>query len=232
MTFFKNTIDRCNYIPENLDNFAVLLKGASLENLPEFINEFDDCLIVSDYDVELNAIGTYLKNKNITHFTNRSKQASLSKANYDAYQIKNIQLGQVFRWNHFRLMETYIHYKLMGGDFTVHSLPEKLLQYHQGLGEEYYLKFPNTGILSLIYALEMVRPKTLWVFGLDFYSVPYMVTQMQAATLKLNEQAGKMGRLDLMDYVYGLFEKFPATRINMVSYYKNWPKIANMNSLL
>ena len=228
----KNSIDSCDYIPIRPKNFAVLLKGASLENLPDYISEFHHCFIVSDYNDELKIVGEDLLGKNITHFTNRSKQASLSKDNYLKYGISNIQLGQVFRYDHVRLMESKLHYALMAANLKTHYLPEKLLSYHRGLGEEYRFKFPNTGIISLIYALEMIRPVNLWVFGLDFYSAPYMTKQTQGTPLTLDQQAGKMGRLDLMDYVYQLFSSFPETNINMVSYYKNWPKISNMSSVL
>lgn len=228
----NNSINQCDYIPTRPDNFAVLLKGASLENLPDYVSEFEHCFIVSDYDDELKIVGDDLLGKNIVHFTNRSKQASLSKANYLKYGITNIQLGQVFRYNHFRLLEAKLHYGLLMAGLKTHFLPEKLLCYHNGLGNEYKLKFPNTGIISLIYALEMIRPKNLWVFGLDFYSAPYMAKQTQGTPLTLDQQAGKMGRLDLMDYVYQLFTSFPETNINMISYYRDWPKISNMSSIL
>ncbi|PCJ22116.1 MAG: hypothetical protein COB04_01300 [Gammaproteobacteria bacterium] len=230
--FIKNELHYCDYLPRGLDNLAVLLKGTSLEKLPEYSDQFEHCLIVSDYDDELAMIGKSLQDKNIIHFTNRSKQASLSKKNYKKYNISNIQLGQVFRLNHYRLMESMIHYKLMGIQLNVHSLPEKLLSYGEGLGEEYSLKFPNTGILSLIYSLEMIRPRNLWVFGLDFYSTPYMAKQVQSSPIGLDGQAGKLGRLDLLNYVYSLFRRFPETNINMVSYYPGWPAISNMSRVL
>jgi len=228
MFFKKDTSDKCEYFPESVDNFAVLLKGSSLENISKYYKNFDKCFIVSDYDDELMNVDKFLKGKEIVHFTNRSKQSSLSKINYKKFNIKHIQTGQVFRMSHFRLFETYFHYKKMMIDLKVHALPEKLLKFHSDFGVEYELKFPNTGILSLIYALEIIRPKVLWVFGLDFYSQPYMVEQSQSTVLSLEQQQSKLNRLNLPGYVSDLFQKYPETKIMMASYYGNWPKIQNM----
>lgn len=229
--FFRNTSERCSYLENDPENFAILLKGQSLELITKYIDRFQSCLIVSDYDDELELIGKYLLDKEIIHFTNRSKQSSLSRKSYQKFNIKHIQTGQVFRAGHFRLIETFIHYKKMFLGLNVHSLPEVLLKYHDCFGEKYGLKFPNTGILSLIYTLEIIRPQNLWIFGLDFYSSNYMTTQTQATSLTLEQQAEKIDRLGLQDFVFSLFEKFSETKINVASYYKDWPKIANITLL-
>ena len=229
--FFRNTSNTCDYLTPRPDNFAVLLKGSSLEMMPQYIDKFNSCLIVSDYDDELKIVGKYLHGKQIVHFTNRSKQSSLSRKTYKRFNIKHVQTGQVFRFNHFRLMETFIHYKKMFVGLNIHPLPECLLKYHKCFGEEYGLKFPNTGILSLIYTLEMIRPKTMWIFGLDFYSSKYMTEQTQGTHLTIDNQAEKLARLGLQEFVFSLFEKFPETDIKVASYFKGWPEISNVSLL-
>ena len=229
--FKRNYSERCDYVPHQVEDFAVLLKGTSLEKVADYHDRFNDCFIVSDYDDELKVIGKYLLGKNIHHFTNRSRQSALSRSNYKKYKINTVQTGQVFRFAHRRLMETYIYYKMLMIGSDVYYLPEKLLGYHKEFGEEYALKFPNTGILSLIYTLEMIKPKRLWVFGMDFYATPYMSEQTQGTTLSLDQQAGKMDRLDLQGHVFRLFESYPDTQIMMGSYYKGWSKINNMTLL-
>lgn len=226
--FIRNNSEVCNFIPHRIDDFAVLLKGTSLDKVVDYHDQFNDCFIVSDYDDELKVIGKWLLGKNISHFTNRSRQASLSRSNYKKYNITTVQTGQVFRLDHYRLMETYLYYKMLMARINVYSLPEKLLEFHKEFGDEYALKFPNTGILSIIYTLEMIKPKRLWVFGMDFYSTPYMSEQTQGTTLSLNQQAEKMDRLDLQGHVFRLFESYPETEIMMGSYYNNWPQISNM----
>ncbi|MDA8687786.1 hypothetical protein N9L98_01845 [bacterium] len=231
-TFFsKNNSIKCDYVDSNIENFGVLLKGNSLKVIKSYNQEFDSCFIVSDFDDELSVIGNFLTNKTIIHFTNRSKQSSLSKSNYKKFKINKIQTGQVFRWKHFRLMETFFHYKKMFTGLEVYSLPEKMLKFNREFSTEYSLKFPNTGVLSLAYTLEMIKPKRLWVFGLDFYSVPYMQKQSQITNLSLNQQALKLDKLNIPNFVFNLFQSYPNTKIFVSSAYSKWPKINNVQMI-
>ena len=157
MFFKRNTLHGENPKFSELDSYAVLLKGSSLEKLKDYHSEFQSCFIVSDYDDELEAIGCYLIDKDITHFTNRSKQSSLSKKNYIKYSIRNSN-WPVFRWNHFRLIETFFHYKTMCIEINITPLPEKLLHF-KDMPDEYQLKFPNTGILSIIMRSRLYAQK-------------------------------------------------------------------------
>ena len=36
-------------------------------------------------------------------------------------------------------------------------------------------KFPNAGLLALCYTLDVIKPKNLWICGLDFYSKDYIL---------------------------------------------------------
>jgi len=228
MFFKKNASEECENFRDDIEDFAVLLKGSSLDKLGPFSNHFNKCFIVSDYDDELNIIGSFLEGKDITHFTNRSRQSTLSKDNYMKYKIKNIQTGQVFRWSHFRLIETFFYYKSLAIGLKVRPLPEIMLKYHLSLPKEYHLKFPNTGILSIMYALIIIRPKILWIFGLDFYSRPYMVNQTQGTSLNLEAQSNKLERLDMPKFVIDLIKDHPETKVMMASYYDGWPKLNNI----
>ena len=110
----------------------------------------------------------------------------------------------------------------------VYSLPEKMLKFNREFSTEYSLKFPNTGALSLAYTLEMIKPKRLWVFGLDFYSAPYMEKQSQSTNLSLDQQAHKLERLNIPNFVFNLFKSYPNTKIFVSSAYPKWPKINNV----
>jgi len=215
-----------DYRPEN---FGLLLKGASLDKLPKYHDRFDECIIVSDYDDEIRVLGDYILGKEITHFTNRTRAASLTRENYLKYKIKTVQMGQVFRWNHFVLMQSYLHYKSMMIGLKPYFLPEKMRKFNDQFGNEYRLKFPNTGILSIIYTLEIIKPKTLWLFGLDFYARDYYVEQLKNPDPRpSSERNAKIVRLDLIDHVYELFRDYSKTNIMLASYYDHWPEIPNL----
>ena len=220
-----------DYRPEN---FGLLLKGASLDKLPKYYKNFDECMIVSDYDDELEIFGEFLLYKKITHFTNRSFNSSLTRKNYKKYGIKDVQLGQVLRWNHYLLIKTFISYQLMFADLTVTFLPEELREFNKPFGEEYALKFPNTGILSIIYVLNIIKPKNLWIFGLDFYARKYAVEQIKNPVDEnspLEQREKKIERLELVKFTSELLNKSEETNINLVTYYKDWPNSKNLRVL-
>ena len=78
---------------KNIENFGIILKGKSIEKLPEVSKNFNDCFIVNNFDEEIKVIGDHLIGKNIVHFTNRSfRTAPLIPENYEKLGIKEIQL--------------------------------------------------------------------------------------------------------------------------------------------
>ena len=222
----KNKYYKLDHRPEN---FGLLLKGGSLDQLHKYNDKFDQCMIVSDWDDELKVLGNYLLGKEITHFASRSMSSCLTKENYIKYNIKNIQLGQVFRWDHFVLMRSYLHYASMFLDLNVYFLPEKLRKYNDRFGDEYKLKFPNTGVLSIIYTLDILKPKNLWLFGLDFYTTDYYVEQIKSPDPRpSSEKYAKIARLGLVDHICELFSEHSETKIFLGTYYKNLPKMDNV----
>ncbi len=222
----KKNFFHLDYKPEN---FGLLLKGASLDKLPKYYDRFDECIIVSDYDDELRIIGDFLSGKEITHFTNRTMASSLTREHYLKYKIKTVQMGQVFRWNHFVLMQSYLHYKSMMIGLKPYFLPEEMRKFNDKFGNEYRLKFPNTGILSIIYTLEVIRPKNLWLLGLDFYARDYFTEQLKNPDPRpSSERYAKIERLELVNHVYELFESYPETKIYLGTYYEEWPKLKNV----
>jgi len=90
-------------------------------------------------------------------------------------------------------------------------------------------KYPNTGIIAIIYALEMLKPKTLWLVGLDFYQSDYLFRRPHQNPL--NVQQEKMGRINLVEVTANIFSRYPDTQINMVSYYNGFDEVENVKIL-
>ena len=67
MFFKKNTLHEKSKFSK-LDSYAVLLKVIAWK-AERLHSEFQSCFIVSDYDDELEAIGCYLIDKDIAHFS-------------------------------------------------------------------------------------------------------------------------------------------------------------------
>jgi len=227
MRYLQDILDQNGEVKD----FGILLKGQSLELLTKYSHEFQSCFIVSDFDDELHTVSDLLHGKKITHFTNRSKQAQLSRNSYKNLNIKDIQAGQVFRWYHFRLIQAALYRLVLNPRIKFHFLPENLLRLNHELPQEYQYKFPNTGILSILFALTIIKPKNLWVFGLDFYEAPYMTKQTQSTNLSIRDQNEKIERLNLKDFLFENIRQNNRTIVHLASYSKEIPKLSNLVKL-
>ena len=77
------------YFPKDLENFGVVLKGASLSKLSKISDNFDHCFIVNNIDknvdpnkTEYNLVAPNIEGKEIAHFVNRLPTTPLLKKHY------------------------------------------------------------------------------------------------------------------------------------------------------
>jgi len=220
-------VHECPYFAAGLESFAVLLKGKSLEQLHKYDKEFEQCFLVNNFDEEIKLVGDSLFDKRCVHFANRLMTAPLKPENYKKLNITDIQLSKVSACRDRRLKLIVDHYKSLG--LNVHFLPKKLLEFNRNFGREYARKYPNTGILAIIYTLQMLQPKTLWIVGLDFYQSDYLVRRVHQNPIDLQRE--KIRRINLVKVTAGIFAQYPDTKINMVSYYKGFPAPPNVEIL-
>ena len=89
------------YFPKDLENFGVVLKGASLSKLSKISDNFDHCFIVNNIDknvdpnkTEYNLVAPNIEGKEIAHFVNRLPTAPLLKKHYLKLNIKHIQFSK------------------------------------------------------------------------------------------------------------------------------------------
>jgi len=216
------------YFCEGLESFGILLKGRSLEQLPRFDGQFEDCFVVNNFDEEMRLVGDSLAGKRCVHVVNRLMTAPLQPCNYERLNIKDVQLPKVSAFADKRLYRSIQHYRSLG--LNVHFLPRKLLESNRrDFGREYLKKYPNTGVLAIIYALEILRPRELWVIGLDFYQSDYLVRRPHQNPINLQRE--KIRRTNLVEVTANIFRRYSATKVNMVSYYKGFPEIENVRTL-
>jgi len=225
---FVKPVGQCPYFPDGLDSFAILLKGKSLEQLPKYDGVFKHCFLVNNFDKEIEFIGDSLAGKKCVHVVNRLMTAPMSPENYKRFQITDVQLPKVSAFADRRLKKAAGHYESLG--LRTHFLPKKLLEFNKrDFGREYARKYPNTGILAIIYALEMLRPKTLWIFGLDFYQSDYLFRRAHQNPIDLQRE--KMKRTNLVKVTANIFRQYPDVAIRMVSYYQGFPEMSNVKVL-
>lgn len=222
---FVDDQNECPYLEKGIDSFGVMLKGKSLEQLPKYDKCFESCFLVNNFDKEIELVGDSLDGKKCIPFVNRKDTAYLRRENYKRLNIKYVQLPKVSDFADGRLRESRLYYESLG--METHFLPKKLLRFNKmDFGREYLKKYPNTGIVAIIYALEMIRPKVLWIAGLDYYQSDYLVRRPHANPIEI--QQAKMNRTNLVEVTAKIFRRYPETQVNMISYYEGFPEVENL----
>ena len=222
------------YFPKNLNNFGVVLKGASVARLPQISDKFDHCYMVNNFDRNTNnddseytLVAPLLKGKQIVHFVNRLDTAPLLPEHYEELGIEHIQFTKIELDGHLRKVKRlYDSYGL-----TCHFLPEELLgynEYFEGTGN-YTKKHPNTGVLAIIYAAHLLKPKNLWVAGLDFYQNDYLFRRPWIAPLE--QQQEKMDRTDMVNHFIDVVKRNSDVNFKMITNAK-LPKLDNLEVIL
>jgi len=227
----------------NIDpkNFGVVLKGSSIEKIDQINNKFSNCFIVNKFDEELDLIGHYLEGKNIVHLVNKSKTAVLEKSYYEKYNIKEILL---YKENVLRDLELwYKIYKLRSMGLTTVFLTKGLLKDSEkmfGKGGHYKVnntyhelnftkKFPNTGFLAIYYALEVIRPKNLWIIGLDFYQKDYLVRRDWNTPINVMQK--KIEKINGYKTIENWIKKYKNTQFNILTYFDGFKPQKNLTLL-
>jgi len=217
-----------NIFVNETDDFGVLLKGKSLKAITDILPNFSSCFVVNNFEREVIMLEDFLSNKEVVHFVNRLPTTPMSHSSYMAYGIEKIVFMKPFDVLDYSMLRNHLLFKVMGK--KVHYLPRQLQKRDWGFGDEYKNKFPNAGILSLIYALELLRPKNLWVFGLDFYQADYLYRRKHQNQLELQQE--KFDRLNLISFTSALFSVYKDTQIHLVTSYDEFPSVPNVNKIV
>ena len=226
------------YFQKNLENFGVILKGSSVAGLPKISDKFENCFIVNNIDKnknnqesEYSIIAPYIKGKKVAHFVNRLQTAPLLREHYQELAIKNIQFTKLQLDPQLAYMKNvYESYGL-----ECHMLPPELLEYNKYFADKYYLqpgdsnyskKHPNTGVLSVIYAAHILKPKNLWIAGLDFYQSDYLFRRPWHNPLE-NQQL-KMKNTDMVGHFVDIVKRNPDVNFKMMTNCNNLPEMENL----
>ena len=119
-------------------------------------------------------------------------------------------------------------------ELTCHMLPERLLEYNDYFDDKFYLKpgdgkykkkHPNTGVLAVIYAADFLKPKNLWVVGLDFYQEDYLFRRPWHNSLE--NQQRKMKNTDMVGHFMDVVKRNPEVDFKMITV-AELPKAPNL----
>ena len=221
---------KCPYFNSGIENFGLIMKGASLENIEKIHDKFDHCFLINNFDLEIEKYGKYLENKKIVHFVNKLFTAHMFKKNYERFNIKNIQMSTNFFLS-IKLFRVWYRYKKMGlkVDFMNKEFNNKNSYFNKFFDGRFRERFPNAGILALCYTLDVIKPKNLWICGLDFYSQDYIFRRSHQTPLNLQQK--KMQDSKLPEKTMEIMSLYKNININLYSYYKNLNAPSNVNLL-
>lgn len=203
-----------------MKNFGILLRGKSLEKANLILSEFNDCIIVNNFKVELSHYVESLKEKNIIHFVNAMPSTRLNISQYKKLNIKTIQFSftkkqRDNKHSNKKIGTIISYYKSLNLNLNLHYAPDKL--------NEKISNIHNTGVTGILWVSECLKPENIWIAGLDFYENNYMVKK------NASHQKKKSKDIDLFGSFIKIIKDNPNINYNLISYYKKFPKLENLN---
>lgn len=196
-----------------MDDVGILLRGKSLEKLPLIIDKFNHCYIVNDFKKELNFVGKYIKGKNIIQYSNSMMDAMLVARDYKKFNINEVNLS--FTKSMFKNKYNIVGEYKKRGVKKVSFLANQYEQDTRGIH--------NTGVCCIFYISEVIRPKRIWMIGLEFYHSNYFVKK------NLAHQLAKTKKIKLIDSFIKIVKDHPNIEYNVVTYFRDLPKLDNLN---
>ena len=226
------------YFPNDLDSFGIVLKGSSVAHIGDYADKFDHCFMVNNFDrnndnnkSEWSTVAPHLKGKDIVHFVNRLTTAPLLEKHYKELNIRHVQFSKTDIDSALAIVKPY--YEQCG--LRCHFLPKEALKYNDFFDDKYYLKpgdsnyktkHPNTGVLAIIYAAGLLKPKHLWVVGLDFYQSDYLFRRPWQTSLE-NQQL-KMLNTDMTGHFIDMVKRTPDVQFHLVTKATTVPEMKNL----
>lgn len=194
---------------------GILLRGKSLEKLPQIADKFDDCYIVNTFDQEIDMFEKHIKDKNIIHFVNSMTDVILPAEQYKKFNIDKIHFS--FTKNMYTRKINIVDMYRKRGIKEINFLDDKYEKITRGIS--------NTGVCCIFYVSEFIKPKRIWVVGLEFYHENYLIKK------NLPHQLKKHKKIDMVGSFVNIVKKYPHIEYNLITYYEKLPELANLNIL-
>lgn len=211
---------------KNLDNFGLILRGHSLEKINLVADKFKDFLIVNNFDKEVKVTGKYLQKKRGVQLVNMELSAKCTRKNYSLLGINDIM---------FSRREEEGHRKAKVGAYTsiglrTHFTPPQVWKYLKDYPRaEDRKKFPNTGMLGFAYCVYYLKPRNLWIVGLDFYHADYLFRRPHQTVFA--KQRRMTDSNELVKVFIKTVKRNPKVNFHIVTYCEELPNLPNLEIL-
>jgi hypothetical protein len=203
----------------NLKDVGILCKGKSLDGLPYIIDRFSHCLILNKWTWEMvEKSGNCLKGKKILHWVNHHLTSLLDKG---LYEELNVTEG-IFWWTERHMAGETKDVK------PAVTLQKKYLKKLHFMPDRFYNdcnRITNSGIMCPLFVADELKPKNVWIAGLDFHCTPYLVgEETNFQKRRIEEGLGK----ELADKFSAIVAVYPEVQFNVLTYYKELPDLKNL----
>lgn len=208
-----------NPYPNNIKNFGIILKGKSIRKIGDVYQKYQHQMIVNNFDLEYKPLKKYLIGKFTVQMVNTLKTARCHKNVYRGMQIGKILASRPEQDENFKKVK--YRFSRMGLD--VYPFPDNSMRLSSFFGND--TKYGMTGIAAIVYVLDVIKPKHLWIIGLDFYQKDYLFRR--AHQYPLSRTKPRFAGYPAL-FVEHIVKKHPKTKFHMVTYYKSFPKLKNL----
>jgi hypothetical protein len=203
---------------------VILLKGRSLSAFVKAPSDCDQIILVNNFERELIRLEDLIYQTPCIHFINRLPTAPMSFSSYKAIGVEKVVFMKPFSILDYNMFRSFLTLKSIS--MKVEFLPKFIQKRSWGFGKEYSKKFPNAGILAIIYALEYLRPQKLSIFGLDFYEADYLYRRKHQNPLSL--QKAIFNRLGLVNFTERLLGSYPGVKVELYTKYHKFNAAKNV----
>jgi len=207
-----------------MNDFGIILRGKSLDKLPLICEHFNRCWIINSFE-NLHSEIKCLKGKTIGHYCNVLETTVMPEAFYVDFNIEEVVISR-FTWTRDARQARKRYQKQGIKEFSL--IPQDLSRYTKQFNRK-HLKHPSTGVMSIIDAVERLKPKHVWICGLDFYEVDYLYRRDLAKPIE--KQRFCMEHNEIPQQVFDFIEEHPKMFFHIASYYSKFPVLPNLESI-
>ncbi len=174
-----------------MNKVVVLCRGKSLAGIDFLPDDVDLCIIVNRFghELEIQEVDSYLKGKEIHHVVTRTPGESdlmVQRKHYDNYKIKKvIQPYTIHMKNpkdfndgnnkYFKFIDDEFYF--CGGEKPIPAewLGDNHIEYMDDYQRpKYPHHYPSCGNAAIGYVVLDLKPKSLYIMGMDFYDADYL----------------------------------------------------------
>lgn len=205
--------------PDKIKNFGIILKGKSIQKIEQVYQKYSHQMIVNNFDPEFQLLKRYLGGKYSVQLVNTLKTARCEKRLYRGMGITKILASRPQHDKQFKKVK--FRFSRMG--MKVYPFPEACMRLSCIFGNEQ--KYGMTGIAAVVYAVDVIKTKHLWIVGLDFYQKDYLYRRAHQYPLT-RTKLRFAGYPEL--FIEHIVKPNPKIMFHMVTYYKKFPKLKNL----